>query len=192
MRLVSVCAAFVIVLPASLAAQEPVDTKFYLGGGLELGHFAGFTAGNSLYGPAVGLSLQGGYTRQYGRFGLRLGLGYFERQRDYGPAAFGTSTELYHVSTSRTAAANIDVTYDLTSSRFRPYLIGGIAPYWTSQSQRYNSGQTAAFKEFGVAFSPGLGIRVPIRGVEIFTEARLYLFSGHSHVFSPLTVGIRF
>ena len=127
-----------------------------------------------------------------GRLGFRVGLGYFERDRESGPSVFGTFSELYNVSTSRTVALNIDLTYDLTRSRIRPYVIGGLAPYWASVSQRYDSGRRVDYNHFGVALSPGLGLRFPLRHAEIFAEARMYLFSGHSDVFSPLTFGIRF
>jgi outer membrane protein with beta-barrel domain len=199
MRLVSVCVSLVIALTGSLRTQQPADTvqpqsqpRFYVAGGFELARFTRFPGPYASLGPGVGLSLQSGYTRQFERLGLRLGLSYFERDREYGPSFFGNFSELYHVSTSRTVAANVDLTYDLTRSRIRPYLIGGLAPYWTSVSQRYDSGRKVDQNHFGVALSPGLGLRVPLRHAEIFTEARIYLFSGHSYVFSPLTFGIRF
>ena len=196
MRLVSVCVPLVIALPGSLCSQQPTDTaqsqsqpRFYIAGGFVLARFTRFPGPYASLGPSVGLSLQGGYTRQFGRLGLRLGLSYFERDREYGPSFLGS---LYQVSTSRTVASNVDLTYDLTGSRIRPYLVGGLAPYWASVSTRYDSGTKVAQNHFGVALSPGLGLRVPVRKAEIFGEARVYLFSGHSYVFSPLTFGIRF
>jgi hypothetical protein len=199
-RLVSVCLSLVIALPGFLRSQQPADTaqpqfqaRFYLAGGFEIARFTRFPGSYaSHYGPSAGLSLQTGYTRQFGRLGFRTGLGYFEREREYGASAFGSNSEWYHQSTSRTLAANFDLTYDLTRSRIRPYVIGGLAPYWTFVSERYDSGSRMDFKHFGVALTPGLGLRVPLRHAEIFAEARMYLFSGHSHVFSPLTFGIRF
>ena len=200
MRLVSVCVSLVIALPGSLPSQQPADSaqpqsqpRYYIAGGFELARFTRFPgAYASSLGPGVGLSLQGGYIRQVGRLGFRVGLGYFERDREDGPSVFGTFSEFYNVSTSRTVAANIDLTYDLTRSRIRPYLIGGLAPYVASVSQRFDSGRKADYNQFGVALSPGLGLRFPLRHAEIFAEARMYLFGGHSDVFVPLTFGLRF
>src|SRR5438046_7407493 len=136
MRLVSVCASLVIALPGSLPSQQPADSaqpqsqpRYYIAGGFELARFTRFPgAYASSLGPGVGLSLQGGYTRQVGRLGFRVGLGYFERDREDGPSVFGTFSEFYNVSTSRTVAANIDLTYDLARYRIRTYLCDGHVP----------------------------------------------------------------
>jgi opacity protein-like surface antigen len=200
MRIASLSVSLVIALLGSVSAQERADTaldqswpRFYVAGGLELARVTRFPDPYAQqYGPGVGLSLQAGYVQQSGRLGLRLGLGYFEREREYGATVYGGFSQFYHVSTARTIAANVDVTYDLTRSRFRPYVIGGLAPYWVSYSTRFDSGWTSHDKDFGIALSPGVGFRFPVRRVELFTEVRTYFFSGASHVFSPLTFGVRF
>ena len=200
MRILSLSVFLPIALFGSVSAQERADTaqaqfrsRFYVAGGLELARVTRFPDPYAQrYGPGVGLSLQAGYVKQFDRLGLRLALGYFERERQYGASVYGSFSQFYHVTTSRTIAANVDVTYDLTRSRFRPYLIGGLAPYWVSSSTRFDSGWTSHDKRFGVALSPGVGFRMPLRRVELFTEVRTYFFSGASHVFSPLTFGVRF
>jgi hypothetical protein len=58
-------------------------------------------------------------------------------------------------------------------------------------SDRYDRG-TFRYHQFAIALSPGVGVRVPLRGVEVFVELRRYYASGYSHVFSPLTLGVRF
>jgi len=198
MRLIVVCAALVIALPGLIGAQEPVDTmhgespaRFYVAGGLEFARFTRYPASYAQrYGLGAGLSLQAGYTRQFKRLGFRLGLAYFEREREYGPSVY-SSPENQFVTNARTIAANLDLTYDLTRSRIRPYLIGGLAPYWVAASDRYARG-TFPYHQFAIALSPGVGVRVPLRSVEVFVELRRYYASGYSHVFSPLTLGVRF
>ena len=199
-RILSLSVFLSIALFGSLSAQERADTaqdqprpRFYVAGGFELARVTRFPSPYAQqFGPGVGLSLQAGYVRQSGRLSLRLGVGYFEREREYGASVYGSFSQFYHVSTSRTIVANVDVTYDLTRSRFRPYLISGLAPYWVSCSTRFDSGWTSGDKHFGIALSPGVGVRMPVRGVELFTEVRTYFFGASTHVFSPLTFGVRF
>lgn len=105
MRLASSAVSLTIALVGSLAAQQRADSahdqsqsRFYVAGGFELASVTRFPSPYAQqYGPGVGLSLQTGYVRQSGRLGLRLGLGYFEREREYGASVYGSFSQLYHV-----------------------------------------------------------------------------------------------
>jgi opacity protein-like surface antigen len=198
MRLTCVLVALAVTLSHPLTAQQPSDTtpppsrtRFYFAGGVELVRFLPNAYGES-FSPALGLSLQAGAARQFGRVGLRLGLAYSERERQHGPYSFGGFSEPFSVSDTRAIAVNADLTYDLTRSRIRPYLVGGLSMYRASVSHHYSDGTTARDTRYGVALVPGVGLRIPLRNAEAFTEARFHLFSGDSHVVLPLTFGIRF
>ncbi|HYT99526.1 MAG TPA: hypothetical protein VEK85_04065 [Gemmatimonadales bacterium] len=184
-----------VALPYPISAQEQTDTVvhqsssgFYVAGGVELArlwHEPG-------YGPALGLSLQAGYARQFSRLGLRLGLAYYERQREYDASFYGGFSDFYHRSDARSVAANVDLTFDLTRSSIRPYVIGGLAIYRWSVESRYDNGTRFQSVGHNGWLVPGVGLRFPMRNIEAFAEARLHIHSGHSLVSTPLTFGIRF
>ncbi|HEV8265076.1 MAG TPA: hypothetical protein VGQ06_09000 [Gemmatimonadales bacterium] len=196
MRFAPLLVALAAALPRPVIAQEPADTtphssgpRFYVAGGFELGRLIRFPSSYAGgYGPSLGLSLQGGYIRQFDRLGLRLGVAYYEREREYR----SSFPDFSLMSDSRTVAANVDLTYDLTRSRVRPYVIGGLTFYRASVSSRYDNGTRVDYHPFGGALTPGVGLRFPLRNAEAFTEARFHLFSGHSEVILPFTFGIRF
>lgn len=193
MRLSSVILALVIALPPSLAAQDSPGPRFYIAGGVEL---AALLHRPTLYAQgysAPGFSLQGGYLRQFDRLGLRLGLAYYQREREVSQEAFGTFPGFHSRTSSRTLAATFDVTYDLTRGSFRPYAIGGGALYRSAVwSTRLEDSSRVHGNFWGVALAPGLGLRFPLGKARVFTEARFNVFGGQSHVFLPLTFGLRF
>jgi hypothetical protein len=185
-----------VALPYPISAQEQTDTAvhqsnsaFHLAGGVELARLRHEPG----YGPALGLSLQVGYTRQFSRLGLRLGLAYYERQREY-DASFccGGLSDFSHRSDARSVAANVDLTFDLTRSSIRPYFIGGLAIYRWSVEKRYDNGTRFQPVGHNAWLVPGVGLRFPMRNIEAFTEARLHIHSGPGLVSTPLTFGIRF
>lgn len=185
--------ALVLALPPSLAAQESSEPRFYIAGGFEL---AAVLHRPTIYAQGYsgpGFSLQGGYLRQFDRLGLRFGLAYYQREREVHYEAFGPFPPIDDRTSSRTLAATFDVTYDLTRGSVRPYLIGGGALYGSSVwSARFEDGSRVHSNAWGVAMAPGLGLRFPLGKARAFTELRFNHFGGHSHVFLPLSFGLRF
>jgi hypothetical protein len=174
---------------SSDTTKQPSSPRIYFAGGVELGpgiFVPGLRRGE--------LSLEAGYTRRVSRLGLRLGLGYYERTSEYGPTSTrdGTFAFPHVLSESRTIAANLDVTYDLTRTRIRPYVVGGVGLYQSRVSTSYDGSPRGTFSAFGGALKPGLGLRFPLRNTQAFTELRFHMFPGHSRVVLPLTFGIQF
>ena len=162
------------------AAQSPQRSVF-LGGGFEA---IGVGAD---YERAYGLSLQAGHVWQYRRVGLRLGATYTQRNRV-------VNTFSYFASRSRTIGFSAELTYDLTTTRFRPYIVGGWGVYrlWGTT---FSGGQTRVVDQVSPAMIGGLGFRYRVRGAELFTEARIHGLTngqGWGGAFMPVTFGIRF
>ena len=180
MRAPSTLFALVVALSSSLAAQQS-KARFYVAGGLELTPRAG---------DGLGFSSQAGYFRQFARLGLRAGIAYYERHWSYVyPLPWGNVASHYS-----TVAATFDITYDLSRTRARPYLIGGGDVYRSSFLGRSDERGTVENVKFGVAPVPGAGLRFPLGTAEAFTELRLHWGSNaaFSGVGLPLTFGIRF
>ena len=168
--------ALALALSPSLAAQHVSSPRFYVAGGFEL---------TPLSGDGLGLSAQAGYFRQLSRLGLRAGVAYFERHRqDFGPLN----------GYNGTIAATFDITYDLTRSATRPYLIGGVSAYRSFGWWRFEGSDRVDFARFGVAPVLGAGLRFPLGTAEVFTELRIHVGKSvnTTRVLWPLTFGIRF
>ena len=170
--------ALALVSTGVVAGQSARNGAF-IGGGFEA-----FGVG-APYERAYGLSLQAGYVRQYRRLGLRLGVSYFERNRQLNsgytarPRAVGFSGEL---------------SYDLTVTRFRPYVIAGWGLYRLSGTEVSTSG-IRVVDQVSPAMIGGMGFRFRLRGMELFTEARVHGVTngqGWGRAFMPVTFGVRF
>lgn len=180
MRAAPTLLALVVALSSSLAAQEPSEARFYVTGGVELTPRAG---------DGREFSSQAGYFRQIARLGLRAGVAYYARHR-----AFVYPFRRNVAARFSTVAATFDITYDLSRTRVRPYLIGGCDVYRSSSLWRYDERGTVESLRLGVAPVRGAGLRFPLGTAEAFTELRLH--SGSNAAFTsvglPLTFGIRF
>lgn len=164
------------------AAQSPQRSAFFGGG------FEAFGVG-AAYERAYGLSLQAGHAWQYRRVGLRLTASYFQRNRSGN--SFGSS----FAYRSRAIGFSGELSYDLTTTRFRPYVIGGWGLYRVWGTSFSSSSGTRVVDHVTPAMIGGLGFRYRLRGAELFTEARIHgltngqNWGGH---FMPVTFGIRF
>ena len=163
---------------ANAAVAQTPHNGAYVGGGFEA---AG--AGAS-YERAWGVSLQAGFVRQYRRAGLRIGSTYYQRNRQR------TFTQ------DRVVGLNLEVTYDVATSRFRPYLIGGwgLCRRWghTSYSSYY---ELQTFDLLSPTMIAGLGLRYRFNNIEMFAELRGHWMTSHSYwagPFAPVTFGLKF
>ena len=199
MRLLFTSVMFVTATLSSISAQQSADTaqrssgrSYYMAGGVELGRL--FYPGSYPpgHGPGQGLSLQTGTTWHFARWDLRVGLGYYERERLQHLPAFDAFAEHTYAFQSRTLAANADITHDFAHSSVRPYVLGGLTLFRASVTSHFDGGQPSTVRRVGAAFTPGLGLRFPLRGTEAFAEMRLQLLGGYSYVVLPLTFGVRF
>jgi hypothetical protein len=185
MRVARTVLALAVFLSPSVAAQQAPKARFYVAGGVD-----GADLINTFGRSGVGPSFQIGYFRQFTRLGYRLGIAYHERHRDY------TGSSFYPHATSRTStvAATFDLTYDLTRTGARPYLIAGAGVYRSSDWAHSLEGDRTHYGRVGVAPVLGAGLRFRLGTAEAFTELRLHLGKSYSatRVWCPLTFGIRF
>lgn len=144
----------------------------------------GFDAIGGAHG-AYGLSFQAGYVRQVNRFGIRLGATYVERDGEYSPGSF---------ERLRLVGANAELSYDLATGRFRPYVLGGLGLYRISTT---HISPASAFPVDGVspAVIGGLGFRYRIGKIDVFAEGRVHGFTSKINCgcfVTPITFGLRF
>src|SRR5688572_27088952 len=167
-----------VVVAGPLMAQAPPQAALYVGGGIEA------VGVGAPYERAYGLSLQLGYGWQFRQLGVRVNTTYFQRSR----VVSGTPNR------SRAVGATLELSYDLTSSRLRPYIIGGWGVYrlWgTLPSQ----GGTRAVRHVSPAMLGGVGLRYRVADRELFLEGRLHGFTNGQDwgsAFMPVTLGVRF
>jgi opacity protein-like surface antigen len=177
----SIVVGLLAVAPAILQAQEQrPTTELFLSGGAQYPVFS----------QTGGLTFHGGVVRQMGRLGLRLGLQHSGVSYDYRNPTFNFSRSANFTMTGVSA----ELTFDLTRSNFRPYLLAGVG-YSRFDGRSFDniSGPTAVDYR-SRTFSAGLGFRYRVGGVQLFTEARFIGPFGY-HVPTPLvpiTFGIRF
>jgi hypothetical protein len=160
-------------LSGALAAQR--HNGAYIG--------SGFDAVGGSHGT-YGLSLQAGYVRQSNRFGIRLGATYVERDGEF----------LWGSERLRLVGANAELSYDLTTSRFRPYVLGGLGLYRVSQ-MFISSGSISPVDGVSPAVIGGLGFRYRVGKVEVFAEGRVHGFTNKLYCgcfVTPITFGLRF
>jgi opacity protein-like surface antigen len=162
-------------LSGALAAQRHHGA--YVGGG--------FDAIGGSHGR-YGLSLQGGYVRQLNRFGIRLGATYVERDGELPGGA---------IERLRLVGANAELSYDLTTSRLRPYVIGGLGLYRISWSDTF-SGGVLQVDGVSPAVIGGLGFRYRVGKIDLFAEGRVHGFTNKrlycGCFVTPITFGLRF
>lgn len=166
---------------SGIGAAQSAQRSAFFGGGFEA------IGVGAAYERAFGLSLQAGHTWQYRRVGLRLVASYFQRNRE-------VNTFAYSRSRSRAIGFSGELSYDLTATRFRPYVIGGWGLYRVWGTSFSGSG-TRVVDYVSPAMIGGLGFRYRLRGAELFTEARIHgLTKGQNWTgaFMPVTIGIRF
>jgi len=166
---------------SGMGAAQSAQRSVILGAGIEA---VGLGAD---YERAYGLALQAGHVWQYRRVGLRLTATYFQRDRVVNEFTF-------FASKSRAVGFSGELTYDLTASRFRPYVIGGWGLYrvWATS---VTGGQTRVVDHVTPAMIGGLGFRYRLGRAELFTEARIHGLTGAQDwagAFMPVTFGIRF
>lgn len=95
---------------------------------------------------------------------------------------FGASKNSVDVSDANTLGFLVDVVYHAPQSQVRPYMIGGMGLYHTSEN-----GNSAGF-------NVGTGLTIPLTGMGAYAEARIHfaLAQGPSFVTIPVTFGITF
>ena len=95
---------------------------------------------------------------------------------------FGASKDAVGVSDANTLGFLVDVVYHAPQSQVRPYMIGGMGLYHTSEN-----GNSAGF-------NVGTGLTIPLTGMGAYAEARIHfaLAQGPSFVTIPVTFGITF
>lgn len=145
---------------------------------------SGFDAIGGSHGR-YGLSLQAGYVRQFNRFGVRLGATYVERDGEF---SFGGSERL------RLVGANAELSYDLTTSRLRPYVLGGLGLYRVSAMHTFSGGHFDVDR-VSPAVIGGLGFRYRVGKVHVFAEGRVHGFTNKINCgcfVTPITFGLRF
>ncbi|HEY7195421.1 MAG TPA: hypothetical protein VH439_16885 [Gemmatimonadales bacterium] len=175
MRPALLASTLAVAAVSPIVAQSPHNGA-YLGGGFEA---AGAGAD---YERAWGFALQAGFVRQYRRAGLRLGSTYFERNRQF------------NFSQQRAVGLSLEVTYDVATSRFRPYLIGGWGLYreWGRAPVSFGPQRVDVVSPTMIA---GFGFRYRLKGVELFGELRGHGMTSHSYwasPFAPVTFGLKF
>ncbi len=166
---------------SGIGAAQSAQRSAFLGGGFEA---IGVGAD---YERAYGLSLQAGQVWQFRRVGLRFSASYFERNRE-------VNINGYFAARQRTVGFSGEVTYDLTVTRFRPYVVGGLGLYrvWGTT---FSSSGTRVVDHVSPAIIGGLGFRYRLGRTELFTEARVHGLTNGIHwagAFMPVTFGIRF
>jgi hypothetical protein len=94
--------------------------------------------------------------------------------------------------------ASADAVMPLSTSAFRPYLIGGVGVYRRRVAQDI-SGTITEFESLResdtkVGVNGGLGLELQVLGTSLFTEARYYSINTPSSRtnFIPVTIGVRF
>ncbi len=169
--------AFGLAVPALLSSQDSVRSTFSLAAGV---NGVGFPAD-----PAFGVVAQAGYLWQYDRLAVRLGADYFKANREF---SGGESLR------PRAVGATLEISYDVLTSRFRPYVIGGWGLYRLTDT-RVDALGTHAVDDLSASMVGGLGFRYRVGSRYLFTEARLHGFTGGGHWgshFMPITAGMRF
>ena len=94
----------------------------------------------------------------------------------------------------RLVGANAELSYDLTTSRFRPYVLGGLGLYRVSSMSIY-SGRISPVDGVSPAVIGGLGFRYRLGKVDLFAEGRVHGFTNPMHCgcfVTPITFGLRF
>jgi hypothetical protein len=171
--------ALALAVPALLSAQGPGHSALSLAAGV---NGVGFPAN-----PAFGVVAQAGYLRQYDRIAVRLGADYFKNDR------FFISGESAH---PRAIGATLELSYDLLTSRFRPYVIGGWGLYHLTDTRVIAPDMNAySVDNLSASMVGGLGFRYQVGNRYLFTEARLHGFTGAGNWgsnFMPVTAGMRF
>lgn len=167
---------------SGVGAAQSAQRSAFFGGGFEA---IGVGAD---YERAYGLSFQAGHAWQYRRVGLRLVASYFQRNRVVNIFAYSRSR-------SRAIGFSGELSYDLTATRFRPYVIGGWGLYRVWATSFSSGSGTRVVDQVSPAMIGGLGFRYRVRGAELFTEARIHGLTGGAdwgRAFMPVTFGIRF
>lgn len=184
MKSLMLASGLAMVAATGAVAQKLPHSGAYVGTGFEA-----FGATNEQ--PAWGFSLQAGYVRQYRRLGVRLGASYFQRNQNFYSIALNNNS----VYQRRAVGMNVELTYDVTTTRFRPYLIGGWGFYRSWGSSFESSFGSRSFDFVSPAMIGGLGFRYRIKGVELFVEGRIHGMTSHSEQaspFAPVTFGVKF
>jgi hypothetical protein len=175
--------ALALIFTPPLLAQDPSRTHPFVAAGFEAGGVG------AAYERAYGLSLQAGYGLQLSRLGIRFDATYFQRNRYQGSRYTSSG-----YSAPRAIGAALDLTFDLTQSRFRPYLVGGWGVYRLSGSQATTAGKQV-WDQVSLALLGGLGLNYRLGRLQLFTEARAHGFTngqGWASWLMPVTAGIRF
>ncbi len=96
--------------------------------------------------------------------------------------------------TLRTISLGLNVRADVTSSRFRPYVIAGAGLYDTWFSFNDESREELESRQTKGGVSGGAGVNVAIGGARVFLEARYHLIlaSPSSTSVVPISLGVMF
>lgn len=137
--------------------------------------------------PTLGLVMQAGYLRQYDRIAVRLGADYFKKGYSF---SSGVSFR------QRAIGATLELSYDLLTSRLRPYVIGGWGLYRLRDRQVIDPGTNPySVDNLSASIVGGLGVRYRVGNRYVFTEARIHGFTAGGNWgsnFMPITAGMRF
>ena len=188
-----------IVSQFGVASGVTVPTGAYHAGSL-----GGFNAGWQ------GMALVG-FKLPRSPVGFRLDVTYAtNRANDQFKAIYQSSIGRPTDETSTLLGANVDLSYPIpSSSRLKPYLLGGIGVYHATISMTETLAPSADTSESTLAWNLGGGLGYDMPGVTLFIEARFVEVtgglgyscplatscprqSGPQSTFVPIAVGIRF
>lgn len=178
-RAVVALTAIVLAVPSLLSSQGSAHSALSLAAGVN-----GVGIADD---PTLGLVLQAGYLRQYDRIAVRLGADYFRKNYSF------SSGDSFR---PRVIGATLELSYDLLTSRFRPYVIGGWGLYSLKDTRVIAPGTGPySVDNLSASIVGGLGFRYRVGKRYVFTEARLHGFTGGGNWgsnFMPITAGMRF
>ena len=190
-------AVLVACFAAVSAAAQGVHPQFGLGGGLTapVGDYHATAGGQGFNTAWHGLALLA-FKLPVFPLGFRIDLSYAansanDRLKDTLSTALGEPTD----EKTKLAGASINLTYQSSAARVKPYAIAGVGLYHTtiSISTSASTSDRAASK---LAWNVGGGVACALRGVTLFFEARyvnVAAVSGFPRTtFLPFTTGIRF
>ncbi|HEX9215873.1 MAG TPA: outer membrane beta-barrel protein [Gemmatimonadales bacterium] len=173
-------------------------------GAYHAGALGGFNVG------AQGMALVG-FKLSGSPVGFRLDVTYgTNRANDQFKAIYQSSTGRPTDETSKLLGANVDLSYPVpSSSRLKPYLLGGIGVYHATISMTESLAPPADTSESTFAWNVGGGISYSMPSVVLFVEARFVDVTGGlgyscplatscprqpgpQSTFVPITAGVRF
>jgi hypothetical protein len=204
-RIVVIAAALALTLPASASAQI-LGARVTAAGGIDA-----ILKDGSTYVPTYVGQMGLEWRQPDARGALRLGLMHYRQNRDYDMSQlqYGCTSACRDIDRFRLTGITFDGSFDLTRTRFRPYLVSGLGVYRRSRSSIRNyqcdgsvtppcaAGPATEYRKLSntAALHSGLGFASTFNRVTVFTELRVMLLadgqSGYQGMV-PLTLGVKF